>query len=362
MPERRAREPHERQRDERGEEGQHEDQVPRLRRRETAADARDGKNRKGVTSTQPTSAALARLRRTSSASPARAASSTTMRAGVQPTVKSRRRARGTSGSRTGCRASFRRRRRRRRSGRPARCRFSRTESRAAPTVANAGMRLARTPRVQHVETLRPSTSAPYGCVAMHARIASPQRIQPRRSRRSSALEQREVRQRRREQEDRVHAPVDAVEEEHPARHDDRRRDERDRPVGEARDEHAISGTLAIAKSAETRRNSTSPPPVCVITHAKRKWSGAPPRSPSTVRISSPNEPRLAKSASVSSSCGGQTVSRAKKNAAAIAVSPPTPARHSVSGEAASARERARSAVVVAALLTSGLSGTGQARC
>ena len=103
---------------------------------------------------------------------------------------------------------------------------------------------------------------------------------------------------------------------------------------------AISGTLATAKSVETSRSSTSPPPVCVITHAKRKWSGAPPRSPSTVRISSPTEPRPAKSASVSSSCGGQTVKRAKRNAATTAVSAPTPMRHNVSGDA-DERERAR---------------------
>ena len=78
-------------------------------------------------------------------------------------------------------------------------------------------------------------------------------------------------------------------------------------------------------------------------------------------MSSPTEPRLVKSASVSSSCGGQTVSRAKKNAAAIAVSPATPTRHNVSGEVESANGRARSAVVGAALLTSRLSGNGQAR-
>src|SRR6266545_2203341 len=118
---------------------------------------------------------------------------------------------------------------------------------------------------------------------------------------------------------------------------------------------AINGTLAIAKNDETSRNSTRPPPVCAIIQAKRKWSGAPPRSPSTVRMSSPTEPRLAKSASVSSSCGGHTVSRAKKNAAASAVSPATPMRHNVSGDAESATERARSAVVVAALFTLGLS-------
>ena len=46
----------------------------------------------------------------------------------------------------------------------------------------------------------------------------------------------------------------------------------------------------------------------------------------------------------------------------VAVSPATPARHNVSGEVESARERARPAVVGAALFTSGLSGNGQARC
>jgi hypothetical protein len=69
-----------------------------------------------------------------------------------------------------------------------------------------------------------------------------------------------------------------------------------------------------------------------------------------------------KSASVSSSCGGQTVSRAKRNAATAAVSAPTPTRQSVSDEAAMANGRPRAAVVGAALFTVGLSGNDQARC
>ena len=126
---------------------------------------------------------------------------------------------------------------------------------------------------------------------------------------------------------------------------------------------AISGTLATANSVETSRSSTSPPPVCVITHAKRKWSGAPPRSPSTVRISSPTEPRLAKRASVSSSCGGQTVSRAKKNAAATAVSAPTPTRNNVSGDADDASGRARWTVVCGGVRSPwDYRETRQARC
>ena len=72
--------------------------------------------------------------------------------------------------------------------------------------------------------------------------------------------------------------------------------------------------------------------------------------------------RPAKSASVSSSCGGQTVSRATKNEAASNVSPATPARHNVSDEAESVSGRARAAVVGAALFTVGLSGGDQARC
>ncbi len=63
-------------------------------------------------------------------------------------------------------------------------------------------------------------------------------------------EKRKVRQRARQEEQRVHAPVDPVEQEHPARRDDRGRDQRGRPPREAR---AESRDHRDARHREERR-------------------------------------------------------------------------------------------------------------
>ena len=73
--------------------------------------------------------------------------------------------------------------------------------------------------------------------------------------------------------------VDAVEEEHPARRDERGRRERRRPPGEARARGAPStGTLATAKSAEKRRSAGQAAAEVRDEPGEEKWSGAPPRS------------------------------------------------------------------------------------
>src|SRR5262245_10059531 len=82
---------------------------------------------------------------------------------------------------------------------------------------------------------------------------------------------------------------------------------------------ARRGTLATAKSADTARSAPRPPPVCATIHAKTKCNGAPPRWLRTVPSMPSSESRPTKSASVSSSCGGQAVSRKARNAVTAAV-------------------------------------------
>ena len=73
------------------------------------------------------------------------------------------------------------------------------------------------------------------------------------------------------QEEAVHAPVDPVEEQHPARRDERRGDERGRPAGEASRRAAPRPeSLATANSAEKSRRPTRPPPRCATSQAKQE--------------------------------------------------------------------------------------------
>ena len=137
-------------------------------------------------------------------------------------------------------------------------------------------------------------------------------------------QEREVRQRARQQEERVHASVDPMKKEHPARRDECRRDERCRRLESRVQSAAIAGTLATAKSAEKNRSASSPPPKCTTSHATRKWSGAPPRSPCTVRKRSGSDSRPTKSARVSSSWGGHAVRRAMKKPATASAHAATP--------------------------------------
>ena len=195
------------------------------------------KNRNGVRSTQPAKTPLARFRRTSSTRPTSATSTTTSRAPIQPTVKS---------------PATRSRYSRIESGLPSFVpppptptsnRLARTVSLRQngiprrPTTTNAGKRLAQTSRIEDVEALRRDDQ---GAVWMRGDARENRQSPEHPAPAVAALEgdeQREVRERRRKEEERVHPPVDAVEEEHPARHDDRRCDERDRAIGQARNEH-----------------------------------------------------------------------------------------------------------------------------
>ena len=112
-------------------------------------------------------------------------------------------------------------------------------------------RLTQPPRAEHVEALRRKHER----AVRVRRDAREHRERPQEPGAPVATlerpQQRDVRQRRGEEEDRVHPAVDAVEEEHPARHDDRRRDEPDGAVGEARDEH---GDQRHARDREERRD------------------------------------------------------------------------------------------------------------
>ena len=103
----------------------------------------------------------------------------------------------------------------------------------------------------------------------------------------------------------------------------------------------MTGTEATANSAEKSRSPTRPPPRCATSHAKRKWSGAPPRSVCTVLNSPPSDLRPTKSASVSSSCGGQAVSRASRKTATADVQPVTPSQNVLRPSSAAGSAKAR---------------------
>ena len=77
-------------------------------------------------------------------------------------------------------------------------------------------------------------------------------------------------------------------------------------------------------TAEAIRRPPSPNPRCATAQATRKWSGAPPRSRVTCSTTPGSESRPTKSASVSSSWGGQAISWWRRNAAGASVTPPTP--------------------------------------
>ena len=200
---------------------------------------------------------------------------------------------------------------------------------------------------------------------MHASIASAQRIQPRRSRRASAdrsARYESVAVKRNIEYIRPYTPwkssiqlgaTSAVATSATAR-SARRATRATRSAGRSRSRRA----------ADTTRRPIRPPPVCATTHAKRKWSGAPPRSPSTVRTRSCTEPRPVKSASVSSSCGGHALSRMKRKAATPAVSAATPRRHasSLRSNVAASKRGCGVVVAVVASFILGLSGQEATRC
>ena len=176
---------------------------------------------------------------------------------------------------------------------------------------------------------------------MHARIARPQSDPAPAVAPLDRDEQRDVRERRREEEERVHPPVDAVEEEHPARHDDRRRDERDDTVGQARDEH---GDQRHARDCEERRDEPQlHQPAAGVRDRPREEEVE--RRAAALAEHGPEEladrRAAVKSASVSSSCGGQTVSRAKRKAGDDRRESRDAERHNVSGDADERRANAR---------------------
>ena len=184
-------------------------------------------------------------------------------------------------------------------------------------------RTARAPRAagarasEHVR--RPgsrATSAPYGCVATASRIAAAQSAQRAPPAALERRQEREVRERAREEEEAVHPPVDAVEEEHPARRRDDRRDERRRAARRAaRPRSATSGTLATAKSDRDEPQRRRARRRCAR-RATRTGSGAArrraPRGRSRRACRAAAGPT--KSASVSSSCGGQAMSWCEQEA------------------------------------------------
>ena len=103
----------------------------------------------------------------------------------------------------------------------------------------------------------------------------------------------------------------------------------------------MTGTDATANSAEKSRRPTMPPPRCATIHANKKWSGAPPLSVCTVLNSPPSDLRPTKSASVSSSCGGQAVSRASRKTATAVVHPVTPNQNVLRPSSAAGTAKAR---------------------
>ena len=153
-----------------------------------------------------------------------------------------------------------------------------------------------------------------------------------------------------EEEEAVHAPVDAVEEEQPARRDDApsRRSRRGRRRA-ASPSAATSGRLAIAKAAERSRRPPSPKPRWATAQARRKWSGAPPRSRVTCSTTPGSVSRPMKSASVSSSCGGHAISWWRRNAVAATTTPAIPsvgpARRASQDRADGARDDGRDALL-----------------
>ena len=126
-----------------------------------------------------------------------------------------------------------------------------------------------------------------------------------------------------------------MEEQHPARGDDRGRDERDGAVGEPRARAARQRARSRPRRAPRRaRSSTSPPPE-VRDHpgeeeVQRRAAALAEHGAEAARRASP---RPTKSASVSSSCGGQAVSRSDEKER----------RRDASGRRRRARNRARRA-------------------
>ena len=116
----------------------------------------------------------------------------------------------------------------------------------------------------------------------------------------------EKREQAREEEQAVHPPVDRRGTAAPSctmrarprrRRSSGRRGARRVARSAARSPPRTPATRSAGRSARRRGGRRA--------HAKTKWSGAPPRSAMTVRRTSPSEPRPTKSASASSSCGGQ---------------------------------------------------------
>ena len=184
------------------------------------------------------------------------------------------------------------------------------------------------------------TSAPYWCAAIVSSIVRPQSAQARPAAPLQRAEEDEVRERREEQEQAVHPRVVPWKSstQLPAASAAAARAGA-RPASRL-PRIAIAGMLAIAKRAESRRISCSPPPVCATIQASRKWSGAPPRLARTMSNAPLREWRPTNSGRVSSSCGGHLSSWTKRKTATarvIAVTPPTNRRRSSSRVAARKR-------------------------
>ena len=102
---------------------------------------------------------------------------------------------------------------------------------------------------------------------------------------------------------------------------------------------ATTGSARIAHADESARSAMCPPPRWTTTHASMKWSGAPPRSPSTVASAWPSECRPTKSASVSSSCGGQASIFSAQKTQSQSIASPTPIRNGSSPISPTAHRR-----------------------
>ena len=125
------------------------------------------------------------------------------------------------------------------SNRPARTRSvsqNGTPSTSTATPASAASRMRSRRATSTYRPWPPSISTPYGCAATVSSAVATQSAHAPRPPRSSARSSASRHASGEEEEEAVHPPVDAVEEEQPARCDDRRRDEADADVGEPRPE------------------------------------------------------------------------------------------------------------------------------
>ena len=245
----------------------------------------------GTTTTSATSTAPRGFRRASAEEADEREEQDDVITGVQPAVKSPATISRRYAIDAGLpRARRRRRRRRRRTGRRARDPCARTGSRATSDGREREHRLTRSgARVSDART-RPARRA------RARRTGAPRRTSRSRAptaptRAAAALgrvEQREERERAREEEEAVHPPVDAVEEQHPAgRATAPSPTSAGRAAGEPRPSRATTGTLADGEERRHQPERRRAPAECATIQANRKCSGAPPRWSSTVS----NRPR-----------------------------------------------------------------------